>query len=208
MSRAGGHFEFPFNQAGTYRYHCTIHPSIVGEIDVRRVILGPLPTAAVPVGDRVEFTGRTADPSKRVRIQRTRERLPLHDDRAARRRPRTAPGRLRSAPRRPATTAQPSAPTSARSRRMIVGDPQGRRSSRRAPASSVSVTPSAPYAPLLVEVYLRERFGWWPVARAPLDYVSEAEIRLRVAPPGCGSSWSTGTAGRRSQPAGRAARKP
>jgi hypothetical protein len=42
----------------------------------------------------------------------------------------------------------------------------------------VSVTPSAPYASILVEEYLRERFGWWPVARARLDYVSDAEIRL------------------------------
>ena len=42
----------------------------------------------------------------------------------------------------------------------------------------VSVTPSAPYASILVEEYLRERFGWWPVARASLDSVSEAQIRL------------------------------
>ena len=46
----------------------------------------------------------------------------------------------------------------------------------------VSVTPSKPYAPILVEEYLRERFGWWPVARARLDYVSEAEIRVRRRP--------------------------
>lgn len=46
----------------------------------------------------------------------------------------------------------------------------------------VSVTPSKPYAPLLVEEYLRERFGWWPVARARLDYVSEAEIKLPARP--------------------------
>ena len=41
------------------------------------------------------------------------------------------------------------------------------------------VVPSAPYAPFLLEVYLRERFGWWPVARGTLDYVSEARVRLR-----------------------------
>ena len=67
----GGHFAFQFNEAGTYPYHCTIHPSIVGEIDVRRVILGPLPTAAVPVGAHVDFTGRTADPTQPAAIQRS-----------------------------------------------------------------------------------------------------------------------------------------
>jgi hypothetical protein len=46
----------------------------------------------------------------------------------------------------------------------------------------VSVTPSAPYAPVLVEEYVRERFGWWPVARSRLDYVSEAQIRVRRRP--------------------------
>jgi hypothetical protein len=44
---------------------------------------------------------------------------------------------------------------------------------------AVSVTPAAPYAPFLVEEYLRERFGWWPVARGVTDYVSEANVRVR-----------------------------
>jgi hypothetical protein len=42
---------------------------------------------------------------------------------------------------------------------------------------AVDVTPSAPYAPILVELYLRERFGW-PVAHRRLDYVSEAELHV------------------------------
>jgi hypothetical protein len=43
---------------------------------------------------------------------------------------------------------------------------------------AVEVSPAAPYAPILVEVYSRERFGWWPVAHRRLDYVSEAELRV------------------------------
>ena len=43
----------------------------------------------------------------------------------------------------------------------------------------VSVTPSAPYARFLVELQLRERFGWWPAAAGKLDYVSSAEVRVK-----------------------------
>jgi hypothetical protein len=46
----------------------------------------------------------------------------------------------------------------------------------------VTVTPSAPYAPFLVERRLRERFGWWPVARGTLDYVSQARVSVRRRP--------------------------
>ncbi len=53
----GAHFSFRFDVPGIYRYHCTIHPSITGEVDVRRVTLDSLPPAAVPVGRAVEFSG-------------------------------------------------------------------------------------------------------------------------------------------------------
>ena len=41
-----------------------------------------------------------------------------------------------------------------------------------------SVTPASPYSRFLVEVYLRERFGWWPIASGKFDYVSSAEVRV------------------------------
>ena len=176
----GNRFRFVFNRPGVYQYHCTIHSSIVGEIDVRRVILGELPTAAVPMGDRVEFTGRTADPSKPVRIEQ----------RAAGSRFTTiatvkpaANGTWRTEIRAEATGDYRAAVGSGTSeiRRMIVGVRKVEVRPTRA-GLDVSVTPSAPYAQVLVEEYLRERFGWWPVARTRLDYVSEAEIRVRRRP--------------------------
>ena len=172
----GGTFDFKFNQPGRYQYHCTINSSIVGEIDVRRVILGELPTAAVPVGDRVEFAGLTADSSKPIRIQ---ERVsgsrfttiatvkPKADGTWRADIPARATGDYRAAAGADVSEV----------RRMIVGVRKVEIQRTRA-GLDVSVTPSKPYAPLLVEEYLRERFGWWPVARARLDYVSEAEIRL------------------------------
>ena len=41
-----------------------------------------------------------------------------------------------------------------------------------------TVAPSSPDARFLVEVYLRERFGWWPVSSGRLNYVSQADVRV------------------------------
>ena len=72
----GDRFAWQFDEPGAFAYHCTIHAGMVGEVDVRRVILGLLPTAAMPAGDRVEFSGRTADarPAGRDPAQRRRRR--------------------------------------------------------------------------------------------------------------------------------------
>jgi plastocyanin len=172
----GGHFEFRFNEPGTYRYHCTIHTSITGEIDVRRVILGSLPTAAVPVGAPVDFTGRTADPTRPVRIQRRLDGAtfttiattrPARDGTWTARVDAEATGDYRAT----------SGATASQARRLLVGIRKVHVHPTRT-GVSVTVTPSAPYARILVEVYRRERFGWWPVSSSRLDYVSEAEVHV------------------------------
>jgi plastocyanin len=174
---SGDRFSFVFSEPGIYRYHCTIHTSIVGEIDVRRVTLGPLPTAAVPVGDRVELDGRTASPAKPVRIERSLDgsrfttiatATPAANGAWSTTIPAQATGDYRAAVG--ASTSE--------SRRLIVGIRKVLVRPTRT-GLAVSVTPSAPYARILVEVYLRERFGWWPIAHRRLDYVSEAELRVR-----------------------------
>jgi plastocyanin len=170
-------FEFTFNKPGIYLYHCTIHANITGEIDVRRVTLETLPTAAVPVGDKVEFDGRTADPSKPVKVQRSLDgsrfttvaiARPSSDGAWTTKLTALATGEYRAL----------SGTATSETRRMIVGI---RRVLVRPTRNGIRVTvsPSAPYAPLLVEEYLRERFGWWPVRRTQLDYLSEADIPIR-----------------------------
>jgi plastocyanin len=176
---SGDRFSFVFSRPGIYRYHCTIHSSIVGEIDVRRVTLGPLPIAAVPLGDRVELDGRTASPEQLVRIELSRDGIhfttiatatPAANGVWSTTIPATSTGDVRAA----------AGASTSESRRLIVGIRKVLvRSTHRGLA--VSVTPSAPYARILVEIYLRERFGWWPIAHRRLDYVSEAELRVRRA---------------------------
>jgi plastocyanin len=172
----GARFRVTFARPGTYRYHCTIHSSIRGEIDVRRVILDTLPTAAVPLGTKVDFSGVTADAGKPIRIERRvsgSRFTPVGQ---------TKPGKNGawhvSLPA--GTTGDYRAVSGADAsevRRLLVGVRKVHVHVTRA-GVSVEVTPSLPYAPILVEVYRRERFGWWPVAHRRLDYVSEAELRV------------------------------
>jgi plastocyanin len=173
----GATFTRRFDDVGTFAYHCTIHPQMTGEVDVRRVILAPLPTAAVPAGQRVEISGRTADPTKHVRIQRS-----LAGD---------AFTTVASATPAPdgswsgSLTADTSADVRAtdgtnvsQTRHLLVSS---RRVRVRATRNGVlvAVTPSAPYARVVLQLDLPERFGWWPVARARLDYLSQARFRVK-----------------------------
>jgi plastocyanin len=172
----GARFQFTFNTPGVYHYHCTIHTSIRGEVDVRRVILGELPTAAVPVGNRVEFDGRAGDPTRSIRIEQRMQGstfktiATVMPDRSGTWRveiPAQQTGDYRAASGRDVSEV----------RRLLVNARKVAIAPTRT-GVSVSVTPSAPYAQVLVEVYRRERFGWWPVRRARLDYVSEADVRV------------------------------
>jgi hypothetical protein len=173
----GGHFAFQFTDVGTYAYHCIIHPSITGEVDVRRVILGLLPTAVVPVGASVEFDGRTADPTQPVSIQRRLEGAAFTTVGTA---TPVADGSWKTT-----LTAQITADYRAASgndvsqtRRLLVSDRHVVVTPTRN-GLHVTVAPSAPYARFLVETYTRERFGWYPVSSGLVNYVSEADVRLR-----------------------------
>jgi plastocyanin len=168
-------FAVDFASSGTFAYHCTKHAGMTGEIDVRPVILGTLPTAAVPAGDQVEFEGRTSEPAQPVRIERS------------------TGGAFQTI-----ATAQPAADGSWKTslaaqstgdyrasidsgdsgtRHLTVSDRKVliRATSR---GISVTVTPALPYARIALQEDLRERFGWWTTKRARLDYVSSASFRV------------------------------
>jgi plastocyanin len=169
-------FSVTFARPGAYQYHCSIHTSIKGEIDVRRVILDTLPTAAVPLGTNVDFSGVTADAGKPIRIERrvSRSKFATVAHTTATRRgtwhigiPAATTGDYRAV----------SGADASEVRRLLVSVRKVHVRATRA-GLAVEVSPSAPYAPILVEVYRRERFGWWPIAHTRLDYVSEAELRV------------------------------
>jgi plastocyanin len=172
----GAGFAWTAALPGAYPYHCTIHPEMTAELDVRRVTLGPLPPAAVIAGTRVELEGRTADPLAPVRIERDRgggfaqaavvAASPSGDWRATVTATATADYRA-------ATGADVS-----EVRRLLVSDRHVAARATRA-GVAVSVSPSDPYGRVVLQQRLRERFGWWPVARRRLDYLSQARFHVR-----------------------------
>jgi len=169
-------FRRAFNVVGAHPYHCTVHPAMTGEVDVRRVTLGPLPVAAVPAGQAVQFAGRTADPGDAVRIERAEgagfkavaTTKPAPDGTWKTSIPATQSGDYRAATEH----------GSSESRRLLVSDRRIRvRATRRGVA--VRVTPALPYKRVVLQRHLKERFGWWALASARLDFVSHATFRVR-----------------------------
>jgi plastocyanin len=173
---SGARYEWTFAQVGAFTYHCSIHPSMTGEIDVRRVTLDPVPPTAIPPRTPVELTGRTAEPALPVEVLRgdtvVATATPSQDGAwSATVRP-NASGSYRAM----------SGPDASETRRILVSNRHVRiRLTRRGVA--VSVRPSVPGARIVLQQRLRERFGWWTVSRKRLDFLSEASFRVRRRAP-------------------------
>ena len=173
----GESFSARFPDLGPYPYHCTVHPGMIGEVDVTPVTLDPLPVQAIPAGQYVEFSGRTADPGRPVRIERL-----------------VGPGDARpvaSAVIGPDGSWHVSAPVTAtgdyraaadagvsRARRLLVSDRRVLLRVRKHGVVAVTVVPPLPYARVTLELRLKDRFGWWPQTRVRLDYTSEKVFRV------------------------------
>ena len=172
----GDRFALAFDEPGAFAYHCTVHEGMVGEVDVRRVILGLLPTAAIPAGDKVEFAGRTATPSQPVEIQRSEDATRFTTVATAA----AASDGTWSTKLTATTTADYRAAVgdeASQTRRLLVSDRKVLLHATR-DGVRVTVTPSKPYGRIMLQQEQRERFGWWPVAVTRLDYVSQASFHL------------------------------
>ena len=171
-----GVFSRQFDAVGTYTYHCTVHLGMTGEVDVRDVTLDPLPAVPVPFGRPVTLTGRTATPSLPVTIE-----------------VQTPVGFRPVATAIPAPDGTWSTPVPVRGvadyRAVVGADATDTRhllvTTRRVEIHAtrggvaVTVTPPDPDAEIVLQLRLRDRFGWWPEARARLDYLSRASFRVR-----------------------------
>lgn len=171
----GDRFAVTFDAVGSHGYHCRLHLGMVGEVDVRRVTMGTLPPGLVEAGERIAVDGRTADPSAPVEIERSvggdfetvATITPNADG--------TWQGEL---------VAERTADYRARmgtdvsdTRRLLVSDRRVIVRARRGRVS-VRVVPPNPYGRIMLELRLRERFGWWPQTFKRLDYLSRASFRV------------------------------
>ena len=173
---AGGRtFSHRFAGAGSYAYHCRLHPGMVGSVDVRRVILDPLPPGAVPAGKPIRFSGRTADAGPVTLQRRAAGRF-----RAVARALPGAAGRwsVNVTPRATATYRAVIAASTSQTRRLLVTNRSVRVRARRG-RIHVTVAPAYPGARVRLQLKLRERFGWWPAASRRLDYLSRATFVVR-----------------------------
>jgi plastocyanin len=174
---SGDRFTWTFAAVGAYPYHCTVHAGMTGEVDVRRVTLAPLPTAVLPPGTPVELSGRAADPSAPVHIERSADGTHFATEATA---TPTTGGDWQATVtvRATADYRATSGPDVSEIRRLLVSSSRVKVHATRG-GVAVRVTPKAPYGRLMLQRRLRERFGWWPIARKRLDYVSKASFRVR-----------------------------
>jgi plastocyanin len=171
----GARFAHTFTTAGTYPYHCAIHPRMIGKLDVRRVTLNSLSSGPLPTGSSVTIDGRTADPAAPVHIeqdagagfQTVTTASPRPDGTWSARLTVTHSARLRAAVGADLST----------TRQIRVIDRTVRIKATRG-GVSVIVAPPSPNARVALQILLRERFGWWPVATTRLDYLSRASFRV------------------------------
>jgi plastocyanin len=175
-------FTHRFDTPGVATYYCTLHTFMHGEIDVHRVLLSAPGEPGAP-GRPYTLRGRAALPAgESVTIEA--------DSGAGFQQVGTAAvgtdGSF-SADVRATTTASYRAvagtDTSQTVQLLVLdrkltasGSSRGRRVTVEA-----RVAPASPHAPVVLQLRLPQRFGWWPVARARLDHHSRARFALKLA---------------------------
>jgi plastocyanin len=177
----GSDFAHRVEQVGAFRYYCRIHAGIRGEVDAWELLL-ERPARPAEAAMPYPLRGRAAlPPGTPVSIE-------ADDGSGAGFRPvaTTTTGSQGS------FTAVVS-PGATASYRAVAGDvaspavellvlnhsiSAAARAAGKSSVVSVQVTPPDPGATIVLQLNLRERFGWWPVASAPLDRNSRARFKL------------------------------
>lgn len=172
--RTGDTYQRAFAADGTYAYYCRLHAGITGAVDVRDVVLDPQEQPASK-GRPFPLTGRAAADVREVTI--------TGDDGSAVTTTVGDDGTFSAAvtPRTTTTyTAGDSSPVTLRVLDRTVTTHVLRRPGARWSVIA-AVSPATPGAKVVLQVRLRERFGWWPVASGRLGRDSATTLRTRQA---------------------------
>jgi plastocyanin len=170
-------FSRRFDAPGAVPYYCSIHPGMRGEVDVHTLLLtAPRDPAAsgrpyllqgrasLPAGSPVSLTAEDGTTAAAATVEDG--------------------GEFRATVRPAATTSyhavagdQASPPVTVLVLdRRVEADVVAR---NRRVSVRTHVVPASPGATVVLQLHLRERFGWWPVRRARLDSESRARFTLR-----------------------------
>jgi plastocyanin len=173
----GGAYSASFNNPGAFAYYCAIHPGMTGEVDVYPLLL-QAPPRPVGAGEPVSFSGRAPAGSGTVRIERDSGSgfVPVGSGSV------DATGAFRATVAASTTSiyrAVNAAGGASPPVQVVVVDRKLTLRAGRHGVGRVRVTPADPGARVVLQVWLRERFGWFTVAQRKLDRHSRAEFVSR-----------------------------
>ena len=168
-----------FTVIGNSPYFCRIHPAMTGSVDVRALLLTG-PPGVVVSGSQVELAGRAVPGLGPVTIQEDRGSGFQATSSAT-----VTAGRFHALvhPRSSATYRAVAGSHVSPPVRVVVGPgialSARRGRGRRRVRLAVTAPAAPPGATVVLQAYLKERFGWWPVGRRRLDGRSGAQFSVR-----------------------------
>jgi plastocyanin len=171
-----------FDDAGSVPYYCKLHVFMRGVVNVRRILLAAPREPGAP-GRAYALHGRAALPAGTP--------VTIEADAGAGFQPAAqttvdADGTFATdvVPRTTATYRAVSGSETSASAQLLVLDRTLAASARtrgRKVTVTTTVAPASPGATVVLQLRLKERFGWWPVASAKVDHHSRATFSLRLA---------------------------
>src|SRR4051794_32294073 len=170
-----GTFDHRFDAPGTFGYYCQLHPSMRGDVAVHRVLLNAAKEPAAP-GKPYALSGRAALPEGAT--------VSIEAGGAVAATAKVAAGGTFTATVTPRETTAYTAVAdgeSAPAVQVLVLDHKVNATQR--PRGSklqidATVTPASKGATVVLELKLKEHFGWWPVKVATLGASSKARFTL------------------------------
>lgn len=175
----GGTYSHRFTAPGVVGYYCTVHPYMRAEVDVYRVMLDA-PRDAAAAGRPYVLQGRADLPAG------TAVSIQAADGSQAAAATVGAHGSFQATVTPRATTtyrAVAGADTSPLVQVLVLDRKVTAAARSRHGRATVRtrVVPGARGATVVLQLHLKERFGWWPVQRAKLDKRSRARFSVRLS---------------------------
>jgi plastocyanin len=171
-----GMFEHRFGAPGTYAYFCQLHPAMRGDIAVHRLLLNPATEPAAP-GKPYALKGRAALPEGST--------VSIQADGVERATATVGAGGAFAATVTPTATAAYTAVANGESAppvQVLVLDRKIRATQtvgKRKLTIAAKVTPASAGATVVLQLKLKERFGWWPVKVAKT--AADGSVRFSLA---------------------------